>query len=582
MLIEWMAYATLLTAFVCGAALAAERAVAIWRGGQRFVWLAALVVSMVVPAALSVRRSAVADGGCIGCVTTTAPLPVLPSATSIDVSASFVRPPSLLARAQHPLVTLDPYLRGVWLTGSLLLLALFLRATVGLRRQRSRWQEIDLAGARLLLAPNAGPAVVGVLRPRVVVPQWALALDPAARELMLRHEAEHIRARDPHLLVVAAFALVLFPWNAGLWFIVRRLRLAVEVDCDQRVLRGSVRTRDYGMLLLTVGARHSASLPLAVSLAERRPFLERRIRAMTTPRPRKPLLASLAFMLVALAATTAASKAPRPAPFVMRTVTPQASRPVERPAIPAVVAAKKTHSAPVPATIPTAQVPSEVAPTPTTTPTSVPTATPIATAKRRGPEVPVDLLRAIVKMYHPNVFLGDSSANVVTIVLDHDLNYVYSSTDKMAVGDGKPRDVGIAYRKSFLIDAERDSVDVRKKLLIERAVAECKSGVSVGSSCEGLASRKLMMDTLGAAVDDKENAARYEKLLSEKFAAEAAQKARKLDFIDPEAIDAVEVRKFPAGNFGLYDVAIIVVVLKGSGDVEDPKAQVHYKFGKIF
>ena len=146
----------------------------------------------------------------------------------------------------------------------------------------------------MLVSPAVGPAVVGALAPRVVIPQWALSLDAPARALMLRHEREHIRARDPLLLLGGALATTFAPWNAALWLIVRRLRLAIEIDCDQRVLRASAQRREYGELLLTVGARQSAPLPFATSLAERRPFLERRIRAMTTTSPRYPRLVSAA------------------------------------------------------------------------------------------------------------------------------------------------------------------------------------------------------------------------------------------------------------------------------------------------
>ncbi|HTE47605.1 MAG TPA: M56 family metallopeptidase, partial [Gemmatimonadaceae bacterium] len=254
MMIEWMAYATLLTAFICCAAAAGEHAMAIWRGGRRFVWLAALIIATVIPTVLSVRRPSVtARAPTVG----TQSLSPEVQRFTFD-NASRAKRPSLISLAARSLVTIDPYFRGAWIAASLILLSLFARATIGLRRQRSQWREIDLAGERLLLAPDAGPAVVGVLHPQVVVPHWALLLDPTARTLMLRHEAEHIRARDPQLLVVAALALVLFPWNAGLWFVVRRMRLAIEVDCDERVLRGSEHAREYGLLLLTVGARHSA------------------------------------------------------------------------------------------------------------------------------------------------------------------------------------------------------------------------------------------------------------------------------------------------------------------------------------
>jgi hypothetical protein len=79
------------------------------------------------------------------------------------------------------------------------------------------------------------------------------------------------------------------PWNPAIWWAMRRLRLAVEIDCDQRVLGRGVDARHYATLLLTVGNRMS-SIPFAwaTALGGSRSFLERRILAMTTPfRPRR-------------------------------------------------------------------------------------------------------------------------------------------------------------------------------------------------------------------------------------------------------------------------------------------------------
>ena len=46
--------------------------------------------------------------------------------------------------------------------------------------------------------------------------------------MMLAHEEEHVRARDPWLLAAAGLALVAVPWNIAAWLVVRRLRLALR------------------------------------------------------------------------------------------------------------------------------------------------------------------------------------------------------------------------------------------------------------------------------------------------------------------------------------------------------------------
>jgi hypothetical protein len=129
---------------------------------------------------------------------------------------------------------------------------------------------------------------------------------------MLEHEVEHVRANDPGLLALAGLVLMLFPWNAPLWFMARRLRLAIEIDCDARVIGVGEPAEEYGLFLVAVGERRAHGLFLAASLAERRSSLERRICAMTILRPRHPLLASMPFAALALGAAALAAQTPTP------------------------------------------------------------------------------------------------------------------------------------------------------------------------------------------------------------------------------------------------------------------------------
>src|SRR6185437_16360485 len=100
------------------------------------------------------------------------------------------------------------------------------------------------------VAPDTGPAVAGWLRPRIVLPAWALHASRGDLELIVLHESEHIRARDPRLLFYAAAMVVLLPWNVVLWWLVHLLRLAIELDCDARVLRHAPDVAAYGALLI--------------------------------------------------------------------------------------------------------------------------------------------------------------------------------------------------------------------------------------------------------------------------------------------------------------------------------------------
>ena len=95
----------------------------------------------------------------------------------------------------------------------------------------------------------------------------------------------------------------------------RQLRLAIEIDCDARVIRAVGATRDYGMVLLAVSERFVKPLPFAASLAAPRLTLERRINAMSASLVNVVPTAALPFGLVALVAITVAARTPRPAPL---------------------------------------------------------------------------------------------------------------------------------------------------------------------------------------------------------------------------------------------------------------------------
>jgi hypothetical protein len=106
-----------------------------------------------------------------------------------------------------------------------------------------------------------------------------MSAPPSARSMMLMHEREHIAAGDSILLLAALLLMVLVPWNGPMWWQVRRLRFALEVDCDARVLRGGAEPRAYGEMLLTVG-QHQGRVPHgAMALTEPISQLERRIGA---------------------------------------------------------------------------------------------------------------------------------------------------------------------------------------------------------------------------------------------------------------------------------------------------------------
>lgn len=175
----------------------------------------------------------------------------------------------------------------LWLVMSGVMLALIFVVYSRVRRARQQWTLADFAGHRVRVAPDAGPAVVGIFRPEIVVPQWMLNGHPDDSQLIVMHEMEHRSAHDPVLLAAMWGLVALFPWHPGAWYCLARVRLAIEIDCDARVVGKGASLRNYAQLLVNQArARIGAPMHLwlgATSLLEPSSHLERRLRAMVTP-----------------------------------------------------------------------------------------------------------------------------------------------------------------------------------------------------------------------------------------------------------------------------------------------------------
>ncbi len=276
MILGWLAYVLTVSALVTVAAVAAERAAEAQGWPVRWVWAGALLTSVGLPAAAVLLP---AHGP-------VAPLPSLPAGYTLQAIA----PMRVTSSASSGSSLGDLLLMG-WAAASLALVVVLVVAAVHLGRRRRGWSRRRVDGVDVLLSRSVGPAAVGIWRGAVVVPEWALELDPDRRRLLVRHEAEHVRAGDPRLALGALLVCALVPWNPVMWWQLRRLRLALELDCDARVLRGGGDARRYGSLLLEVGQRRAA---FALGLAEPKSMLERRIRMITRTTTGRRTLRALA------------------------------------------------------------------------------------------------------------------------------------------------------------------------------------------------------------------------------------------------------------------------------------------------
>lgn len=309
MIAAWMLH-LLTTALMLGlAALALEALLRVLGRPVRWAWVGALALSLLLPAA-RIALAALAP------LVSSAPGAVAGGPDGIAADAAIWT--AIMERADLGVVAgpawqrMDAPLLALWLSLSVAVAGWSLTGVMRLWRARREWAPRTVQGVPVLVSGRTGPALAGLFRPRVVLPEWALEGDPGRLRLMLAHEREHQRARDPWMLAAGATMAVLLPWNPITWWQLRRLRLAVEMDCDARVLRQHADVRGYGALLLDVGRLTAGPrLPLA-ALGTPPSTLERRIRAMTMESPRHPRLLGFTLAGVVAALALAACEVPRP------------------------------------------------------------------------------------------------------------------------------------------------------------------------------------------------------------------------------------------------------------------------------
>lgn len=281
---------------------------------RRWIWCAVIVLSMALPGYYRYHHSWDVTAGS-----------KQPAAGQTAVGQT---PPGQMAKRSAPrtlgLATawLSPFDKDFWarvesydmkinqfwliVSGLLLIWAVTNAMRVSDVVGSSQWNESDplaptvMDGVPIVVTDAAGPATVGVLRSRVLVPRWVLGLPGPQRKYVLRHEDEHRKAHDARLLFVASLPLLLMPWNLALWWELRRLSLAVEMDCDNRVVAALGNPNAYGELLLKVAQaanRGPRLQPAFLGMGS----LERRLTLLLAPTPlrhaQRFLVPALAFAL---------------------------------------------------------------------------------------------------------------------------------------------------------------------------------------------------------------------------------------------------------------------------------------------
>ena len=241
---------------------------------------------MTVPAGAIVTTAA---GGVVAREPTLADRLRAAGATIEDAAQTLT---ATLVRGAGPLATRAGAI--AWLVTSGALLVLFAAVNGRLSMARRRWPARSLHGATVRVSPGLGPAVLGLLRAEIVVPRSLLERSDEEQRLIVAHEREHLRAGDHLMLGGAWLCIIALPWHPVVWYLANRIRLAIELDCDARVLRAGASPRCYGALLIDMAAHAGGARVGALALADRTSHLERRILAMKVTTGRHAAVRGLA------------------------------------------------------------------------------------------------------------------------------------------------------------------------------------------------------------------------------------------------------------------------------------------------
>ncbi|MBV8500662.1 MAG: hypothetical protein JO006_02980 [Paucibacter sp.] len=160
----------------------------------------------------------------------------------------------------------------VWVLGAATVL------TVLTRRQRrfASSLEFDFAGNHWRAPAGSGPALLGVLRPRLCLPaDFEQSYTPSQQALIRAHEDVHRRRGDNVWNLLAALLCALQWFNPLAWMAARALRVDQELSCDETVLRAQpAQAADYAHALLQAQGITAHGLPWA-SWRTTHPLIER-------------------------------------------------------------------------------------------------------------------------------------------------------------------------------------------------------------------------------------------------------------------------------------------------------------------
>lgn len=282
MIAGWVLHLFATAAVLAAAGWAGERAAVAHDGARRWPWVAALAGTLLLPPVLLLVVQGLGETG----LTMTAGVENTASAAAEGAPVSVGADPSGGPPPGVPSMTAwlraaSPWAGAIWAAWSAVAVARVGRLW---RRTAASGEPVGrIDGAELRRTDDLGPAVAGWRTPLILLPGWYFDLPDEERDLVLRHEREHVRAGDHQLLWAASLITALMPWNVPLRWSAHRLREAVELDCDRRTVSDDAERSRYGRVLLDASQRSSADVRYAAW--EDGSVIGRRVRALLGDEP---------------------------------------------------------------------------------------------------------------------------------------------------------------------------------------------------------------------------------------------------------------------------------------------------------
>lgn len=236
-----------------------------------------------------------------------APVELVDTGMPLSFASTTVSPaPVISGPVSEPGFTIDMSILsfGLWLAGAVAMTALLAVRQWRYRRSLGRLEKKPDGSFRSQFN-DKGPALVGALNPRIVVPaDFDRRYSPQQQSLIMAHERCHLRRGDAQLTLLGCLFRCFFWFNPLVHMAWSRFRIDQELACDASVLRANPESRrEYAEAMLATQFTAS-QLPVGCTWLTGDP-LRRRITMLYTRPPGKIQL--LAGTILALTASTAAA-----------------------------------------------------------------------------------------------------------------------------------------------------------------------------------------------------------------------------------------------------------------------------------